>query len=1518
MKTNLIITYLNGSYSFRDEHKEMLKNNYERPYYACFSQLIEQQTITIYFDEYYDTLSDIYIQGLENYDYELDTENNYLTIKIDKGSNFTFPKITFENENYIVSLFTNSNDGSEYNVGDVIENIKNNLEFHINLKYKVAFIMNGGNFDAGYNKSLVAYNGSIIIDSINDYVLDEDGNYYVYVPFNSGITYSLTLPVKAQITKTNAEFVGITINGTSTNYGETLSINHATIINFAFETQLISIIINLNGADEFSYTADGYVVKEAILGVDTLEIKVDYATTLNSVINNLPTLTKFKDGKKYTSTEYLFDSSVISDGKLVANGNANVIFEENEYTVVIVNAEKGNEQYSETKKYGEIFSEPNLEIDYREFIGLSLIIDEFVEITWNGEVSLLFENETIKEYIVQNNNEYSLTLYSFYNLKANITIKGVLNSAYTEEFTGIVSSLNYEVDANGYITFSTIEIDVVNPQEMIYLVPTAFKNEMLFKAFKGYYEESDDSKTIIIDKTGKITSSFEIKNTYTLVPFFENILFDFVINADYDKITLNAGNYDEYVGVGFIKQVAFGETLLDLPVVACNSNIFKGYIISGYTINSTEITPELIAGEDGKIISKYNTLNSNYFVYEKDVYYINYDAMNSMREVSAYFEEDLIEIEVNTSNYANGRILNILSKTQEEISKTNILDENNNVIGYKVNLPRYSEIYILTEYDVEKFSVNLPNNLGIEFENINDKTIKTSQIYSNCEITIAFVPIQFNITYYDNENQLMLEPSSYNCQTETFMLPDYEKTYYTFDGWYLENSYTTKVESIEKGSYGDLALFAKTTRKTITINIDYQDKESNKYYNAQIEDEEKFTIIKDSSGLKQISFNVEMGADNVELPRLTYENDNYIVKYYVNDIEYNIGYKFEENTEITVKYEYKVNFVTNGGSFNNYYLDLTKDENDNYYLFVNYNTSLTLPTTAQVVRTNSSLVKILVNSVEREIGSDILISEPTEIVLDYDAALLTININLNGADEFIFLADGTLIKEAKFDDEKTSLEIKVYYGSSVNTIISALPTLTKTEINKKYTFIGYDFSNVINEDIFANSGNAEAVFSENSYTIKILNFETNEEQYSVTAKYGETIETPNLEVPYREFKGLSLRSTELIEFTWSSVLKALDEEFDEYVQKDNNEYMLVLYSFYDLKSHITIKGVLNSAYTEEFTNITNSTNYEEDAEGYITFSKVEFDVVNPNEKTYLVPTAFKNEMLFKTFKGYYEEDDLSKTLIIDIDGKITENFENKNTYTLVPYFEDNTYQLKIFATYSNTSTLVGYVKAENGFVSESEISLNGVLNNLPKLDLINCIFEGYYISLNTNVLLSEDDVQIANNEGQLLEGYTSLTTNYFNYLLNTYNCEVTQKQIVAKYSYDYVTIKVVSNDEELGNVLEIKTDDEQVLTNEAVSGGYEVKVIKGSNVVIEANYNTNASTFEWTSDVDGLFNETNKQLKQVKLENVTNDLTIVANFTAINFNLTYIMLGKEQNLTPNSYNVKDEFNLPVPTEYDEK
>ncbi len=75
----------------------------------------------------------------------------------------------------------------------------------------------------------------------------------------------------------------------------------------------------------------------------------------------------------------------------------------------------------------------------------------------------------------------------------------------------------------------------------------------------------------------------------------------------------------------------------------------------------------------------------------------------------------------------------------------------------------------------------------------------------------------YTIKYNLNGGNAVSNPTTYTVTTKTITLKSPKRTGYTFQGWYSDSKYKTKVTSIKKGSTGNKTLYAKWSANTYTV-----------------------------------------------------------------------------------------------------------------------------------------------------------------------------------------------------------------------------------------------------------------------------------------------------------------------------------------------------------------------------------------------------------------------------------------------------------------------------------------------------------------------------------------------------------------------------------------------------------------------------------------------------------------------------------------------------------------------------
>ncbi|NCA67928.1 MAG: hypothetical protein EOM87_07695, partial [Clostridia bacterium] len=134
-----------------------------------------------------------------------------------------------------------------------------------------------------------------------------------------------------------------------------------------------------------------------------------------------------------------------------------------------------------------------------------------------------------------------------------------------------------------------------------------------------------------------------------------------------------------------------------------------------------------------------------------------------------------------------------------------------------------------TSYTIETETITLNSLSGrngytfIEWQDIEGEKVTSIPKGSSGEITLKAVweIIDYTITYNNTFDLDNTNASGYNVETSTITLSNLSgRTGYTFNGWYTAPTDGTKKTDIEKGSYGNLQLYARWTTNRYTVSLD--------------------------------------------------------------------------------------------------------------------------------------------------------------------------------------------------------------------------------------------------------------------------------------------------------------------------------------------------------------------------------------------------------------------------------------------------------------------------------------------------------------------------------------------------------------------------------------------------------------------------------------------------------------------------------------------------------------------------
>ena len=282
----------------------------------------------------------------------------------------------------------------------------------------------------------------------------------------------------------------------------------------------------------------------------------------------------------------------------------------------------------------------------------------------------------------------------------------------------------------------------------------------------------------------------------------KNIEYTAVYTQTINKYTVTFKNYDGSIlscsTVEYGANAAYNATTPQRPDENHKSYEFKGWSDS---LNNITANKDVIAV---------------YIVY--DVY--NFTYIDGTSKTITVLEGTTIDdlIPTNTSTIVSGNL-----ETSYEWKKRN------NYEYFEVEKTRnvYNITYLLNGgtndtrnpsvvYGDENYRLYAANKIGYEFvswctdEDLTAEILSLNNIANNTTLYAKYKPIVYSITYYlfNGENALK-NPDSYTIEDE-INLKEASKIGYTFDGWFLDETFNLPIEIISKKT-GDICLYALFT-----------------------------------------------------------------------------------------------------------------------------------------------------------------------------------------------------------------------------------------------------------------------------------------------------------------------------------------------------------------------------------------------------------------------------------------------------------------------------------------------------------------------------------------------------------------------------------------------------------------------------------------------------------------------------------------------------------------------------------
>ncbi len=304
-------------------------------------------------------------------------------------------------------------------------------------------------------------------------------------------------------------------------------------------------------------------------------------------------------------------------------------------------------------------------------------------------------------------------------------------------------------------------------------------------------------------------------------------------NDKYDSLTLYAKweiiNYTIiYSGSGYINNPAnVSQYNIELGTITLYAPTKDGYNFIGWYLNNSLVkTINIDTFNENSSI----TLVAKFEAKEYEVTYINELANSEVIKTIKYDEIlDLINGEEIAGYEFVGWYLDNV-KIEDGITFNYL---NNITLIARYNIINYTITYELdggtnnlsnpSTYNVENtITFANPTKTGYRFTGwtYNGKDITTTEgLTGNITVKANWEIINYDITYVlDGGTNNPSNPSTYNVE-ENVTFEDPTKTGYTFAGWYTDSKFSDKVDSITKGTTGNITLYAKWESNTYIVTF---------------------------------------------------------------------------------------------------------------------------------------------------------------------------------------------------------------------------------------------------------------------------------------------------------------------------------------------------------------------------------------------------------------------------------------------------------------------------------------------------------------------------------------------------------------------------------------------------------------------------------------------------------------------------------------------------------------------------
>ena len=174
--------------------------------------------------------------------------------------------------------------------------------------------------------------------------------------------------------------------------------------------------------------------------------------------------------------------------------------------------------------------------------------------------------------------------------------------------------------------------------------------------------------------------------------------------------------------------------------------------------------------------------------------------------------------------------------------------------------------------DLADFAEAFPDVVPVENYDVSWEEKQLTRVTEDVIVNAVITPTVYKITYILDGGTIPYNaPRQYTIETETFDLPEPQRDYYSFEGWYTEETFVNRVAQVSQGSTGNVTLYAKW-QQTSTKGVQYEQSSDGSYAVSGYDGSSAEVVIasvwrgQPVTAIDSYAFNVCSGLTSVTIP----------------------------------------------------------------------------------------------------------------------------------------------------------------------------------------------------------------------------------------------------------------------------------------------------------------------------------------------------------------------------------------------------------------------------------------------------------------------------------------------------------------------------------------------------------------------------------------------------------------------------------------------------------------------------